>query len=209
MFCKILYKFFKYYCCCKACLLKLLFPLFWHYTFHKKHLNNRFFYASNKIVPNFLKFRCRYPVNVRFENSIRTLDVDDWPLCNKVVDLTRMHSTWIWLQDWGCVVLREIYFLLKTLAYGFQPFTLWRLVTWIQISMNQGKMKKAEPSRLIPQKLTVKLELWIELQEYKLANIQHVFSFSLSWFSQHVSTFLTSYFTIWILLPLDAKIYFP
>jgi len=53
--------------------------------------------------------------------------------------------------------------LLETFADGFNLLPLWRLTTWIQISasLNHHKVMKAEPSWLIPWKLSANLELLI------------------------------------------------
>jgi len=65
-------------------------------------------------------------------------------------------------QDWGCVVLREINFLLK--IYWSIPclHPSWKVHTWIKIraSLNHRKKTKAEGSRLIPRKHTETLVLF-------------------------------------------------
>ena len=64
-------------------------------------------------------------------------------------------------QDWGCVILREIDFLLK--IYWSIPclHPSWKVHTWIEIcaNLNHRKKMKADGSRLIPRKHTETLVL--------------------------------------------------
>jgi len=64
-------------------------------------------------------------------------------------------------QDWGCVILREIDFLLKIFWLIPCLHPSWKVHTWIKIcaSLNHRKKMKAEPSRLIPRKHTEALVL--------------------------------------------------
>jgi len=59
-------------------------------------------------------------------------------------------------QYWGCVILREIDFLLKICWSIPCLHPSWKVHTWIKIwaSLNHRKKMKAEPSRLIPRKHT-------------------------------------------------------
>jgi len=64
-------------------------------------------------------------------------------------------------QDWGCVILREIDFLLK-ICWSIPCLHLsWKVHTWIEIcaSLNHRKKTKADGSRLIPRKHTETLVL--------------------------------------------------
>ena len=68
-------------------------------------------------------------------------------------------------QDWKKVGLRMRSVTwdrlpVKKCADWFNPSPFWRSVAWIQIcaSLNHRKVKKAEPSRLIPWKLSANLE---------------------------------------------------
>ena len=59
-------------------------------------------------------------------------------------------------KDWGCVILREIDFLLK-LCWSIPCLhPSWKVHTWIEIcaSLNHRKKTKADGSRLIPRKHT-------------------------------------------------------
>ena len=64
-------------------------------------------------------------------------------------------------QDWGCVILREIDFLLKICWSIPCLHPLWKVPTWIKIcaSLNHRKKTKADGSRLIPRKHTETLVL--------------------------------------------------
>jgi len=67
-------------------------------------------------------------------------------------------------QDWGCVILREIDFLLKICWSIPCLHPSWKVDTWIEIcsSLNHRKKTKADGSRLIPRKHTETLVLLIE-----------------------------------------------
>jgi len=64
-------------------------------------------------------------------------------------------------QDWGCVILREIDFLLKICWSIPCLHPLWKVHTRIEIcaSLNHRKKTKADGSRLIPRKHTETLVL--------------------------------------------------
>ena len=64
-------------------------------------------------------------------------------------------------KDWGCVILREIYFLLKICWSIPCLHPSWKVHTWIEIcaSLNHRKKTKADGSRLIPRKHTDTLVL--------------------------------------------------
>ena len=64
-------------------------------------------------------------------------------------------------QDWGCVILREIGFLLKICWSIPCLHPSWKVHTWIEIcaSLNHRKKTKADGSRLIPRKHTETLVL--------------------------------------------------
>jgi len=64
-------------------------------------------------------------------------------------------------QDWGCVILREIDFLLKICWQIPCLHPSWKVHTWIEIcaSLNHRKKTKADGSRLIPRKHTETLVL--------------------------------------------------
>jgi len=64
-------------------------------------------------------------------------------------------------QDWGCVILREIDFLLKICWWIPCLHPSWKVHTWIEIfaSLNHRKNTKADGSRLIPRKHTETLVL--------------------------------------------------
>ena len=64
-------------------------------------------------------------------------------------------------QDWGCVILREIDFLLKICWSIPCLHPSWKAHTWIEIcaSLNHRKKTKADGSRLIPRKHTETLVL--------------------------------------------------
>ena len=75
-------------------------------------------------------------------------------------------------QDWGCVILREIDFLLKICWSIPCLHPLWKVHTWIEIcaSLNHRKKTKADGSRLIPRKHTeilVLLSVFIRNGLYK------------------------------------------
>ena len=60
------------------------------------------------------------------------------------------------LQDWGCVILCEIDFLLNIFWSIPCLHPSWKVHTWIEIcaSLNHRKKTKADSSRLIPRKHT-------------------------------------------------------
>ena len=64
-------------------------------------------------------------------------------------------------KDWGCVILREIDFLLKICWSIPCLHPSWKVHTWIEIcaSLNHRKKTKADGSRLIPRKHTERLVL--------------------------------------------------
>jgi len=65
-------------------------------------------------------------------------------------------------QDWGCVILREIDFLLK-ICWSIPCLNpSWKIHAWIEIcaSLNHRKKTKADGSRLIPRKHTETLVLF-------------------------------------------------
>ena len=64
-------------------------------------------------------------------------------------------------QDWGCVILREIDFLLKICWSIPCLHPSWKVNTWIEIcaTLNHRKKTKADGSRLIPRKHTETLVL--------------------------------------------------
>jgi len=64
-------------------------------------------------------------------------------------------------KDWGCVILREIDFLLKICRSIPCLHPSWKVHTWIEIcaSLNHRKKTKADGSRLIPRKHTETLVL--------------------------------------------------
>ena len=64
-------------------------------------------------------------------------------------------------QDWGCVILHEIDFLLKFCWSIPCLHPSWKVHTWIEIctSLNHRKKTKADDSRLIPRKHTETLAL--------------------------------------------------
>ena len=64
-------------------------------------------------------------------------------------------------QDWGCVILREIDFLLKICWSIPCLHPSWKVHNWIEIcaSLNHRKKTKADGSRLIPRKHTETLVL--------------------------------------------------
>ena len=64
-------------------------------------------------------------------------------------------------KDWGCVILREIDFLLKICWSIRCLHSSWKVHTWIEIcaSLNHRKKMKADGSRLIPRKHTETLVL--------------------------------------------------
>jgi len=64
-------------------------------------------------------------------------------------------------QDWGCVILREIDFLLKICWSIPCLHPSWKVHTWIEIcaSLNHRKKTKADGSRLIPRNHTETLVL--------------------------------------------------
>jgi len=64
-------------------------------------------------------------------------------------------------QDWGCVISREIDFLLKICWSIPCLHPSWKVHTWIEIcaSLNHRKKTKADGSRLIPRKHTETLVL--------------------------------------------------
>jgi len=59
-------------------------------------------------------------------------------------------------QDWGCLILREIDFLLKICWSILCLHPSWKVHTWIEIcaSLNHHKKPKADGSRQIPRKHT-------------------------------------------------------
>jgi len=65
-------------------------------------------------------------------------------------------------QDWGCVILREIDFLLKICWSIPCLHPSCKVHTWVEIcaSLNHRKKTKADGSRLIPRKHTETLVLW-------------------------------------------------
>jgi len=65
------------------------------------------------------------------------------------------------VQDWGCVILREIDFLLKFCWSIPCLHPSWKVHTWIEIcaSLNHRQKTKADGSRLIPRKHTETLVL--------------------------------------------------
>jgi len=68
---------------------------------------------------------------------------------------------WCNNKDWGCVILREIDFLLKFCWSIPCLHPSWKVHTWIKIcvSLNHRKKTKADGSRLIPRKHTETLVL--------------------------------------------------
>ena len=71
-------------------------------------------------------------------------------------------------QDWGCVILREIDFLLK-ICWSIPCFhPSWKVHTWIEIcaSLNHRKKTEADGSRLIPRKHTETLVLLSVISYY-------------------------------------------
>jgi len=75
-------------------------------------------------------------------------------------------------QDWGCVILREIDFLLKICWSIPCLHPSWKVHTWIKIcaSLNHRKKTKADGSRLIPRKHTetlVLLSVYEQVEEKK------------------------------------------
>jgi len=70
----------------------------------------------------------------------------------------RFHVKLRIFQDWGCVILREIDFLLKICWSIPCLHPSWKVHTWIEIcaSWNHRKKTKADGSRLIPRKNTEK-----------------------------------------------------
>ena len=64
-------------------------------------------------------------------------------------------------KDWGCVILREIDFLLKICWSIPCLHPSWKVHTWIEISasLNHRKKTKADGRRLIPRKHTETLVL--------------------------------------------------
>ena len=68
-------------------------------------------------------------------------------------------------QDWGCVILREIDFLLKIFWSIPCLHPSWKVLTWTEIcaSLNHRKKTKADGSRLIPRKRTETLVLLSDL----------------------------------------------
>jgi len=65
-------------------------------------------------------------------------------------------------QDWGCVILREIDFLLNIFWSIPCLHPSWKVHTWTEIcaSLNHRKKTKADGSRLIPGKHTETLVQW-------------------------------------------------
>jgi len=73
-----------------------------------------------------------------------------------------VNSTWFYLnKDWGCVILREIDFLLKICLSIICLHPSWKVHTWTEIcaSLDHRKKTKADGSRLIPRKHTETLVL--------------------------------------------------
>jgi len=95
-------------------------------------------------------------------------------------------------QDWGCVILREIDFLLKICSSIPCLHPSWKVHTWIEIcaSLNHRKKMKAEPSRLILRKHTETLVLLSMSIDICLKHIQ----------SHKFSSFSTQKYHDWILV---------
>jgi len=98
----------------------------------------------------------KFLIGNRFHVKLRILSLYSNRFC--------LNKVWEWFylnKDWGCVILREIDFLLKicwSLPCLHPP---WKVHTWIEIcaSLNHRKKTKADGSRLIPRKHTETLVL--------------------------------------------------
>jgi len=79
-------------------------------------------------------------------------------------------------QDWGCVILREIDFLLKICWSIPCLHPSWKVHTRIEIcaSLNHRKKTKADGRRMIPRKHTETLVLFCDQQFVKLLQNQSV-----------------------------------
>ena len=93
-----------------------------------------------------------------YYGSINARNAFDWSV---VVESGSHFFTFYLNKDWGCVILREIDFLLKICWSIPCLHPSWKVHTWIEIcaSLNHRKKTKADGSRLIPRKHTETLVL--------------------------------------------------
>ena len=96
-------------------------------------------------------------------------------------------------KDWGCVILREIDFLLKICWSIPCLHPSWKVHTWIEIcaSLNHRKKTKAGGSRLIPRKHTETLVLLSDDKRIILPDRQNTFvheHWQVSTFRQNLDT---------------------
>ena len=98
----------------------------------------------------------KFLIGNRFHVKLRILSLYSNRFC--------LNKVWEWFylnKDWGCVILREIDFLLKICWSLPCLHPSWKVHTWIEIcaSLNHRKKTKADCSRLIPRKHTETLVL--------------------------------------------------
>ena len=98
----------------------------------------------------------KFLIGNRFHVKLRILSLYSNRFC--------LNKVWEWFylnKDWGCVILREIDFLLKICWSLPCLHPSWKVHTWIEIcaSLNHRNKTKADGSRLIPRKHTETLVL--------------------------------------------------
>ena len=97
----------------------------------------------------------------------------------------RFHIKLRILKDWGCVILREIDFLLRVCWSIPCLHPSWKVHTWIEIcaSLNHRKKKETDGSRLIPRKHTETLVLLSDAQKgfYFCQKLIMIFGVTAQW----------------------------
>ena len=130
---------------------------------------------SAKSSLNYLRVRwntCYLSIGNRFHVKLRILS----PYLNRI--WFYLNRIWFYLnKNWGCVILREIDFLLKICWSIPCLHPSWKVHTWIEIcaSLNNRKKTKADGSRLIPRKRTETLVLLSNTNRSPLLQLKNVF----------------------------------